>query len=624
MSLAGSRRPALKRWGAWVHDVLWAAAVMAGCLAVRYHFEHKPLPPGLLMRWTAVFAGVCAAVFPLMRLERGVWRFTALNDIARIATAVGAALLVTLPLMFWIDRLADFPRSALPMVFLALVAGLSLGRGIARAHAQGDLAALLRLEDRSRPAAVIVGSPAAAAAYLAAARRRPDRGLRIAGIVTTDAVAEAGRTIGGAELKGGLPRLASILKALAAAEGPPPQVLVAEPRPGRALLDTVVAAAAEVGARVSRVRASGGGADLAAVQAADLLDRPPRMLDAARARALVEGRRVLVTGAGGTIGSELTRQVLALAPESLTLVDASEFNLYALDAELRGSHPTGRWTAVLADVRDAARMAQVFADARPQVVLHAAALKHVPLMEQNPTEAVRTNVGGALTTARLAREHADVFVFISTDKAVNPTNVMGATKRAAERVVRAVAKDSPMRAAVVRFGNVLGSTGSVAPLFERQIAEGGPLTVTHRDMVRFFMTVQEAASLVLQAAALPGGGEAQGEDRVYVLDMGEPVRIDDLARQMIRLHGLRPDTDIAIAYTGLRPGEKLYEEIFYADEDVRETGADGVLAAVDAAGNWAELEGPVRALLAAAEAQEEAATLERLASLVPAFTRGAA
>ena len=201
----------------------------------------------------------------------------------------------------------------------------------------------------------------------------------------------------------------------------------------------------------------------------------------------------------------------------------------------------------------------------------------------------------------------EVFVFISTDKAVNPTNVMGATKRAAERVVRAVAKGSPMRAAVVRFGNVLGSTGSVAPLFERQIAEGGPLTVTHPDMVRFFMTVQEAASLVLQAAALPGeGGDPDGGgDRVYVLDMGEPVRIDDLARQMIRLHGLRPDEDIAIAYTGLRPGEKLYEEIFYADEDVRETGADGVLAAVDAAAEWTELEGPVADLLAAAEAQDE-------------------
>ena len=252
MSAATFGRPALKRWGAWAHDVAWAAAVMAGCLIVRYHFEHKAMPPGLLLRWTAVFAGVCAVVFPLMRLERGVWRFTALNDIARIATAVGLALLITLPLMFWIDRLANFPRSAPPMVFVALVAGLSLGRGVARAHAHGDLAALWRLEDRSRPAAVIVGSPSAAAAYLAAARRRPERGLRVAGIVTTDASAEAGRTIGGAELKGGLPRLASILKALAAAEGPPPQVLVAEPRPGRALLDAVVAAAAEAGARTSR------------------------------------------------------------------------------------------------------------------------------------------------------------------------------------------------------------------------------------------------------------------------------------------------------------------------------------------------------------------------------------
>ena len=276
---------------------------------------------------------------------------------------------------------------------------------------------------------------------------------------------------------------------------------------------------------------------------------------------------------------------------------------------------------MLADVRDATRMAQVFAQSRPDVVLHAAALKHVPLMEENPTEAVRTNVGGALVVARLAREHAQALVFISTDKAVNPTNVMGATKRAAERVVRAVARGSTLRVAVVRFGNVLGSTGSVVPLFERQIAQGGPLTVTHPDMVRFFMTVQEAASLVLQAAALPAQEDAGDAGRVYVLDMGEPVRIDDLARQMIRLHGLRPDADVAIAYTGLRPGEKLYEEIFYADEDVHETGADGVLAAVDAAADWSELAAPVEALIASAAAQDEAATLRALHALVPAFTR---
>ena len=358
------------------------------------------------------------------------------------------------------------------------------------------------------------------------------------------------------------------------------------------------------------------------VDAADLLDRPPRNLDPALAARLIAGKRVLVTGAGGTIGSELTRQALRFAPERLILFDASEFNLYAIDQALRDEVAADGakapvWRTELGDVRDVARLEELFARERPQVVLHAAALKHVPLMELNPAEAVLTNVGGAMNVARLSRG-CEAFVFISTDKAVNPTNVMGATKRVAERVVRAITADAPVRASVVRFGNVLGSTGSVVPLFERQIARGGPVTVTHPDMLRFFMTVQEAASLVLQAAALP---EAAGEGGVYVLDMGEPVKIDRLARQMIQLHGLRPDADIALEYVGLRPGEKLFEEIFYDAETVRPTGVDGVLCAHDDAPSWPALEGPLHALMQVAAARDEAAVIERLQALEPAFRR---
>ena len=239
-------------------------------------------------------------------------------------------------------------------------------------------------------------------------------------------------------------------------------------------------------------------------------------------------------------------------------------------------------------------------------------------MELNPAEAVLTNLGGAINVARLSRA-CEALVFISTDKAVNPTNVMGATKRVAERAVRAVTAGAPVRAAVVRFGNVLGSTGSVAPLFERQIARGGPLTVTHPDMLRFFMTVQEASSLVLQAAAIPGeAGEGTG---VYVLDMGEPVKIDQLARQMIQLHGLRPDIDVAIDYVGLRPGEKLFEEIFYDAETVRPTGVDGVLCAFDDAPSWEEMRPAVEALMHAAAARDAAEVIARLQALEPAFRR---
>ena len=383
------------------------------------------------------------------------------------------------------------------------------------------------------------------------------------------------------------------------------------------MLEAVVAAAGEAGARVARIRDSAGGT-VAPLEAADLLDRPPRKLDLSRARALIADKRVLVTGAGGTIGSELVRQALELEPANLVLMDSSEFNLYAIDQALIEAAAPPIWNAALNDVRDPEGLRTLFEREKPHVVLHAAALKHVPLMEINPCEAVLTNIGGAINIARLAREHCEALVFISTDKAVNPTNVMGATKRIAERCVHAIARGGKARVAVVRFGNVLGSTGSVVPLFERQIAAGGPVTVTHPEMERYFMTVQEAASLVLQTGALPA--ECAGEEGcLYVLDMGEAVTIDHLARQLIRLHGLRPDIDIPIVYSGLRPGEKLYEEIFYDGEAVQATAADGVWAASDRAQSWSELEGPVGELIEAARRRDDKAVLALLQALEPAF-----
>ena len=609
-----ARRARAARFTPWLvlaHDLLAAAVAMAGVLVVRYHFERKPPPDHLVSRSTLVFVALCAVVFLLMRQHRTMWRFTTLNEVLRIAQAVVAADLLLLPILFAVDRAQDFPRSTPLLVAPVLIAILALGRVLAHALANGDLGAAFKFEDRRLAPAVVVGSGQALSAYLTQLRRLRTP-LRVAGLVALDG-APFGRTIQGFEVLGDLRRLTSILKALAAAEAREPQLVLAEPRPGRELMDAVVSAAGEAGARLTRVR---GGAGAAPVDAADLLDRPPRALDPERARRLIAGKRVLVTGAGGTIGSELTRQALRLGPERLILLDASEFNLYAIDQALREEDLRPVWTVELGDVRDVARLEELFARERPQVVLHAAALKHVPLMELNPAEAVLTNLGGAVNVARLSRD-CEALVFISTDKAVNPTNVMGATKRVAERAVRAVTAGAPVRAAVVRFGNVLGSTGSVVPLFERQIALGGPITITHPDMLRFFMTVQEASSLVLQAAAIPAS-ETGG---VYVLDMGEPVKIDHLARQMIQLHGLRPDEDITIRYVGLRPGEKLFEEIFYDAETVRPTGVDGVLSAFDEAPSWAALQGPLDALMQAAAGRNEVEVIARLQALEPAFSR---
>lgn len=308
-------------------------------------------------------------------------------------------------------------------------------------------------------------------------------------------------------------------------------------------------------------------AKLRPVQIEDLLGREEVMLDIQSISRFIAGKRVMVTGAGGSIGSEMVRQLHGFSPLELLLVERCEYALYEIHREMRARDKAAQLVPVVADVGDPLRMEEVFARHRPQVVIHAAAYKHVPLMEANVSAAIRNNVLGSRCLAEAAGRHGvEVFVMISTDKAVNPTSVMGASKRLAELAVQELGARHPAtRYVAVRFGNVLGSTGSVIPLFREQIQRGGPVTVTHPDMQRYFMTIPEAAQLVLQAAALGQGGE------IFVLDMGQPVRISDLARDMIRLSGLRPDVDIRIEYTGLRPGEKMFEELHTDGEQAERT-----------------------------------------------------
>jgi FlaA1/EpsC-like NDP-sugar epimerase len=302
------------------------------------------------------------------------------------------------------------------------------------------------------------------------------------------------------------------------------------------------------------------------VEIEDLLGREAVKLDEKGLHAFLSGKTVMVTGAGGSIGSELVRQVVPFSPLRLLLVERSEFALYQIEEEMRRMWPTLNVVPLLADVGDGGRMRDLFGEYHPQVVIHAAAHKHVPLMESNPGEAVKNNVVGTLTTGELAGEFgAEAFVLISTDKAVNPTSVMGATKRAAELVVQMLDRRFDTAFFAVRFGNVLGSTGSVVPKFREQIARGGPVTVTHPEMRRYFMTIPEAAQLVLQAGMLGEGGE------IFILDMGQPVKVVDLARDMIHLSGLTPGEDIEIVFTGVRPGEKLFEELGTSADQVDRT-----------------------------------------------------
>ena len=307
------------------------------------------------------------------------------------------------------------------------------------------------------------------------------------------------------------------------------------------------------------------------IEIEDLLGRDPIKLDNKNIGKLIENKVVLVTGGGGSIGSELCRQVMKFNPKELVIVDIYENNLYDIEQELRMNYPNAKIDAIVASVRDKKRLNEIFEEFKPYLVFHAAAHKHVPLMETSPLEAIKNNVFGTYNVVNCADEYnVKRFILISTDKAVNPTNIMGATKRLCEMIVQAKNKVSKTEYAAVRFGNVLGSNGSVVPLFKKQIASGGPITVTHKDITRFFMTIPEAVSLVLQAMSYAKGGE------IFVLDMGEPVKIYDMAEKLVKLSGLEPNVDIEIKVTGLRPGEKLYEEILMAEEGLEATKHDKI------------------------------------------------
>lgn len=306
----------------------------------------------------------------------------------------------------------------------------------------------------------------------------------------------------------------------------------------------------------------------------DLLGREPIKLDTDEIASSLEGKVVLVTGGGGSIGSELCRQIASYKPEKLIILDNYENNLYDIQNELLHNYPDLNLIPVIANVREKPRLENIFRKYKPWAVFHAAAHKHVPLMEANPTEAVKNNVFGTMNVAECAdRFQAKRFVLISTDKAVNPTNIMGATKRIAEMIIQAMGRFSKTEFVAVRFGNVLGSNGSVIPLFKKQIEQGGPVTVTHPDIIRYFMTIPEAVQLVLQAGAMASGGE------IFVLDMGEPVKIYDLAKKLISLSGFKPDEDIKIEFTGLRPGEKLYEELLLQEEGLKTTKNNKIFVA---------------------------------------------
>jgi O-antigen biosynthesis protein WbqV len=516
-----------------------------------------------------------------------------------------------------------FPRIALLYAAALFAGGIVMTRLVAMVLQNGDFRALYRSPSGYAHDAILVGEASNLYNYLRDSSRR-DRAVGFNPVALLETSGQyKGRSIRSVPVLGTAWDLQRLYPDLASRRGDQPlHILSLDPNPDRRLTQHLIKSAAELGAPLSRsgVDPEGG---LTRFEAADLIGREPRDLDMSPVSELVSGKRVLVTGAGGSIGSELSEQIARLAPSRLALVDISELNLFNLERRLAPMQPFGQtapWRTYLADVCNRGRMAEIFEAERPEIVLHAAALKHVPSGERNPVETLRTNVLGTHVTLDMCEVYGvSHFVLISTDKAVDPVNVMGASKRVVELLTMARQSQVPdLHAAAVRFGNVLASTGSVVTLFEQQIAEGGPVTVTHEDMNRFFMTVQEASSLVLQAAAL-NAATAREAAEIYVLEMGEPVNIAQLARNLIRLRGKVPDEDIEIRFTGLRPGEKLSERLTHNEEALTPTYVSGVARFDACVVNPADVLRRVDALLGAIDRRDRAQIKKALTGLLKGF-----
>ncbi|HEU0215944.1 MAG TPA: nucleoside-diphosphate sugar epimerase/dehydratase [Stellaceae bacterium] len=600
--------------------------------------------PRLTLIHCLVFTGIAALVFLMTGLYRGIWRYASLPDLFSITRAATLTVLIFLPVTFALTRLESLPRSTLLinwLVLIALLGGPRLGYRLFKDRGLDHV--LERSSGLPVVPVLLISTRDGADTFIRETLRDRNALYRVVGVLS-DTRSRVGREIYGVPVLGTTDQLEAVVERLGR-RGTRPQKLIvtAQGLDGaamRGLLERADALAIPL-ARLPRATELRQGLPepgvVEPIALEDLLGRSQAVLDREAMAKLVRGRRILVTGAGGTIGAELARQLAALDPAQLVLLDHSEYLLYSIDLELREHFPGLAIRPLLGSVRDRTRVDEVLAEERPEVLFHAAALKHVPMVELNPVEGVLTNVIGSRNVAEAARNHGvRLVVQISTDKAVNPTSVMGASKRLAEAACQALDLDEAERArrgppragtrfVTVRFGNVLGSTGSVVPLFARQLAAGGPLTVTAPDVTRFFMTVREAVELVLEASATvaldAAEGDAEARGKIFVLDMGEPVRIVDLARQMIRLAGRVPDRDIQIEFTGLRPGEKLHEELFHDAEAAIPTKNPALRLAAPRTADYAVLARSLDELEEQARAANEARVVDLLQRLVPEYCR---
>ena len=597
------------RWTVFLHDLLWIP--LAVLLAYWVRFNLTPIPhlyfSGMLLVMSLAVPAHTLTLW-LFGCYRGIWRYASIPDLVRIVKSVALGALATFVGAFLFERLQGVPRSVLMLYPILLALGLGSSRMLYRVFK--DRVMGFGRENSAR--ALIVGAGRAGELLIRDLRHH---GPFLPVGLVDDADTKQGHEVQGVRVRGRLDDIARLVHAFDV-----DIVLIAMPSASRETMDRVlkVCNEAQVPCRTlpSLTELADGRVEvsrLRPVTVEDLLGRDPVVLDSRTISDFLRGKRVVVTGGGGSIGAELCRQIAQHDPAMLVVMDNSEYNLYRIDQELAAAAPSLMFTSALGNVQDEAAVETLFSQVKPEIIFHAAAYKHVPIVEENVAEGVRNNIFGTRVVADAALRHGvHKFVLISTDKTVNPTNVMGTTKRVAELYCQALNRDESTHFVTTRFGNVLASNGSVVPLFERQIASGGPVTVTDPDITRYFMTIHEAASLIMQAGAIGRGGE------IFVLDMGEPVRIRDLAEKMIQLSGLKPYQDIQIVYTGLRPGEKMHEELFYTKEELQGTTHPKLLLANAMPASLAILKTEIDRLRDVVADPERARA--QLRALVPEFT----
>ena len=543
---------------------------LSGFLAlfIRYEFDMELLRISgfltALKHWLPVYIMLTLAVFALFRLYSSLWGFAGADELLHIFAASMVVMVAMVVLIF--AGTMQMPRS-FPVLFAML---LFMATTIVRFFYRFIRRMKIRFASGGRRRTMMIGAGEAGALVLREFRNSNFSQNKVVCIIDDDP-AKLGRQIMGVKIVGDRNAIASAVEKYDIDE-----IILAIPTLPTQAKKEIWEICSTTGCKFKQLpgiyQLANGDVSIQQIrdiQIEDLLERDVIRVDMGGISDLIRGKTVMVTGGGGSIGSELCRQLASYQPKELVIFDIYENNAYAIEQELRTNYPDLKLHVLIGSVRDRARIEAVMQTYRPATVYHAAAHKHVPLMEHSPLEAVKNNIFGTLNTARAAAQSGvEHFVLISTDKAVNPTNVMGASKRACEMVIQSMAGKSSTCFAAVRFGNVLGSNGSVIPLFREQIRKGGPVTVTHPEITRFFMTIPEAVTLVLQAGAYAKGGE------IFVLDMGKPVKIADLAKNMIRLSGFEPDVDIDIVYSGLRPGEKLYEELLMGEEGLTKTAND--------------------------------------------------